>query len=189
MPTGSSDPTAEGTSFYIIKTLRKIFHFIPVELRHVVVIALVLSRLDYCNALYLNITAFTLNKLQVIQNMAVCIILNIPKHASVREGMKALHWFPVRKHIFCKAIYLFFQALHHKGSSHLLALFNWYIPSRSLNPPLAGKSVFLYFEKLDGAAGPSPVLLPGFGILCPLRLPIWIPLLFKKSLKTWLFSS
>lgn len=40
--------------------------------------ALVLSKLDYCNGLYMNIQAIHLNKLQMVQNANSRLVLGIP---------------------------------------------------------------------------------------------------------------
>lgn len=62
-------------SFFLLKTLRKIFPFIPPKLQKAVEVALFLSKLDYCNALFLGIDKFQIQKLQSLQNAAARLLL------------------------------------------------------------------------------------------------------------------
>lgn len=69
-----------GSCFGILKTLKK---FLPRAAGELVVRALVLSRLDYANALYAGSPGYVLGKLQVVQNSAVRLLMNLPRRTSV----------------------------------------------------------------------------------------------------------
>lgn len=84
------------SSFFVPKILWKIFPFIPQDLQKLVVIALVLSKLDYCNALYINLQQRLTNKLKVLQRAAPRRLLRIPKHHSGSQALAQLHWLPIR---------------------------------------------------------------------------------------------
>ena len=53
-----------------------------------IVQALVLSNIDYCNSLLAGSSQYQLNKLQHIQNMSCWVICNIRKHNHVSPEMK-----------------------------------------------------------------------------------------------------
>lgn len=98
--------------FLTIKILRKVFPFIPTKLRVAVVDVFITSCIDYCNALHLNINRGTLNKLQMIQNEAARLVLDVPEHLSIRDGIHSLHWLPVIKCVQFKDLCVVHTALH-----------------------------------------------------------------------------
>lgn len=107
--------TIASTCFFTIKTNRKIWPIIPLELQKAVVTALILSQIDYCIGLFLNIQSRFLNKMQVLQNAAAHLLLAISKHQSVARALPILHWLPVKRRIKFKALCIAFKALHGLG--------------------------------------------------------------------------
>ncbi len=69
---------------YIIAlyNIRKIRPFLSEQAAQLLVQALVLSRLDYCNALLAGLPACTIKPLQLIQNAAARVVFNEPKKSS-----------------------------------------------------------------------------------------------------------
>ncbi len=63
--------------------LKKIRPFLSVHATQLLVQALLLSRLDYCNALLAGLPAISIKPLQLIQNAAERLILNEPKRTHV----------------------------------------------------------------------------------------------------------
>ncbi len=61
--------------------------------------ALVISRLDYCNALLTGLPSNTIKPLQMIQNAAARLVFNEPKRAHVTPLFVSLHWLPVAARI------------------------------------------------------------------------------------------
>jgi len=57
----------------------------------------IFSRLDYCNALLINLpfSTITITPLQRVQNAAACLLLGLPRRDHVRPALKELHWLPV----------------------------------------------------------------------------------------------
>ena len=84
-------------------TLRKVHQIIFGE-RHnkFFVQALVLSKLDYCNSLWLGSPEYQLDKLQCIQNMACRVIFQLRKHDDITHHLKSLHWLKIRERIAYK---------------------------------------------------------------------------------------
>ena len=58
--------------------------------------ALVSSRLDYCNSLFLSLTDFELRRLQLVQNSLCRVITRSPKYSHITPQLKKLHWLPVK---------------------------------------------------------------------------------------------
>lgn len=83
------------TCFGMIRPLKKIFQFLSLPSWKQAVVALVLSRLDYCNALYVGINKGLLHRLQLVQNAAARLVMGLPKFHSVPAAIRSLHWLPL----------------------------------------------------------------------------------------------
>ena len=80
----------------------KIRPSLDTKLAQLIVQALVLSNLNYCNSLLACSPQYQLNKLQHIQNMCCRVICNIRKHDHVSPAMKDLHWLKIPERITYK---------------------------------------------------------------------------------------
>ena len=74
-------------------------------------IALVSSRLDYCNSLYYNIALKEVLKLQRVLNCSVRVVTRSPRFSHSVPLLKLLHWLPVRHRIIFKICTITYQAL------------------------------------------------------------------------------
>ena len=74
-----------------------------------IVQALVLSSINYCNYLLAGFPQYQLNKLQCIQNMSCQVICNIRKHDHVSPAMKGLHWLKIPERITYKLYLLVYK--------------------------------------------------------------------------------
>jgi len=74
--------------------------------------ALVISQLDYANALYVELPATLLDRLQRIQNAAVRLIFRLKRRDHVTPSMKKLHWLPVRQRIDYKVLILTYNCIN-----------------------------------------------------------------------------
>ena len=61
--------------------------------------ALILSRLDYCNAVLAGLPASTLAPLQRVLNAAARLVLELGPRDHVSAALHELHWLPIRKRI------------------------------------------------------------------------------------------
>lgn len=121
-----------GICFGLLKTLRK---FLPLLLRaakETVISALILSRLDYANALYVGIPGYLLKKLQVIQNAAARLLLDMPSRSSVSHHLCSLQWLPVAVRVKFKSLVIAHRALYGQGPTYLQKRFSFYAPLRQL---------------------------------------------------------
>ncbi len=79
---------------FALCNIRKIRHFLSERATQLLVQALVLSRLDYCNALLAGLPSNSIKPLQLIQNAAARLIFNEPKRTHVTPLFINLHWLP-----------------------------------------------------------------------------------------------
>ncbi len=89
---------------FALYNIRKIRPFLLEQAAQLLVQALVLSRLDYCNALLAGLPACTIKPLQLIQNAAARVVFNEPKKAHVTPLFIRLHWLPIAARIKFKVL-------------------------------------------------------------------------------------
>ena len=73
-----------------LKGLRRIRHLMNCKDTEKYVRAVIFSKINYCNVLYMNISAVNLHKLQKLQNSAMRLIFNLPPRTSVSEKYREL---------------------------------------------------------------------------------------------------
>ncbi len=83
---------------FAMYNIRKIRPFLTGHATELLVQALVLSRLGYCTALLADLPACTTKPLQLIQHVALRVILNELKRVHATH-LITLHWLPVAAHI------------------------------------------------------------------------------------------
>ncbi len=93
--------------------------------------ALVISRLDYCNTLLAGLPSNTIKPLQMIQNAAARLVFNEPKCAHVTPLFVSLHWLPVAARIKFKTLMLAYRTTTGSAPTYFHSLLPIYIPSRS----------------------------------------------------------
>ncbi|XP_053224964.1 uncharacterized protein LOC128403862 [Podarcis raffonei] len=81
---------------YQLHLVRRLRPYLPADCLARVVHALVISRLDYCNALYVGLPLKVTRKLQLIQNAAARLVTGSGHRDHITPVLKDLHWLPVR---------------------------------------------------------------------------------------------
>ena len=98
--------------------LQSIKHLLPRETRELFVKAMVLPILDYAHVTWEDKSNTTLmNKIQLLQNKAAKLILNMPKHSSATEALDLLGWDILEKRRRSHCLFLVFKSLN--------GLINW----------------------------------------------------------------
>ena len=98
--------------------------------------ALIISSLDYCNALYFGANSSTLRQLQSIQNRACATILGLKKREPKTEHLKNLHWLKVQERIEFKILLMTYKALNGLAPSYISELIHYNPMSGSRSPSL-----------------------------------------------------
>ncbi len=117
---------------FALYNIRKIRPFLSEQAAQLLVQALVLSRLDYCNALLAGLPACTIKPLQLIQNAAARVVFNEPKKAHVTPLFIRLHWLPIAACIKFKVLMFAYKTTTGTAPIYLNLLVQTYAPSRSL---------------------------------------------------------
>lgn len=154
-----------------------------------VVQALVTSRLDYGNILYLGTNKEVTRRLQMVQNSAARFLCQAPRATSVSGHLRDLHWLRVENQMKFKALSYVFKIKTGVAPQYLQSLVYPYMPSRCLRSSTQG-NFSVPRVRLSRMGGRS------FAYLGPSlwnSLPISIQNetvygQFHKSLKTWLFN-
>ncbi len=124
---------------FALYNIRKIRPFLSEHTTQLLVQALVLSRLDYCNALLAGLPASSIKPLQLIQNAAIRLIFNEPKRTHVTPLFINLHWLPIAARIKFKALMFAYRTTSGSAPLYLNSLLQTYMLSRSLLSRLASR--------------------------------------------------
>ena len=92
--------------------------------------ALVLSKLDYANALLSGCRSKDIARLQRLQNRAARIVFQVPRRSSTTPLLKSLHWLPIKKRIQFKTLLYIFKALNGLSPDYLCDCITIYVPQR-----------------------------------------------------------
>jgi len=108
--------------FYHIRRLRQLRCYVDQQVMMRLVMSLVVSRLDYCNAVLAGLPASTIAPLQRVQNAAARLILGLDRRSHIKPALQRLHWLPVRFGIIYKIATLVYFVLHRRCPQYLLEL-------------------------------------------------------------------
>jgi len=83
---------------YHAQAIRHIRHLLTMEVAQTLACSMILSRINYCNAVLHSALSYSIKKLRRVQNNAAQIVLEAPRrsHAiSASPLLRTLHWLPV----------------------------------------------------------------------------------------------
>ena len=100
------------TCYFNLKKLGGIRRLLSQDIKLRMVVSYVISRLDYCNALYANISKTRLTKLQKLLNACVRFIFGLTNNTDVYECSKSLHILPVKYRIMYKLCLLVYKTMY-----------------------------------------------------------------------------
>ncbi len=117
---------------FALHNMRKIRPFLTEHAAQLLVQALVISRLDYCNALLAGLPLSTIKPLQIIQNAAAQLVFNEPKRAHFTPLFISFHWLSVAARIKFKTLMLAYRTITGSTPAYFPSILRIYIPSRCL---------------------------------------------------------
>lgn len=82
--------------------------------------------------MYVGIGQSELNRLQLVQNAADCLLTGTKKREHMMLVLSSLHWLPVRYRIYFKIILFIFKSLNGLAPDYLSDLVKVHQPSRAL---------------------------------------------------------
>ncbi|XP_068571416.1 uncharacterized protein, partial [Cebidichthys violaceus] len=177
---------------FLLYNIRRIRPFLTDETAQVLIQALVISHLDYCNSLLAGAPATAIRPLELVQKAAARHVFNRPKFSNRTSLLRSLHWLPVRARIQFKPLVLAYRAVKGTDPYYLQAMVKPYTPARPLRSAASGR---LVAPSLRGPCGRSTrsqlfsVLAPQWWIELPtdIRTAESLPI-FRRRLKTHLFK-
>ena len=82
-------------------------------------LAMITSRLDYCNSVLAGLPQSTLEPLQKVQNSAARLIFNLSHHDHISSCLIQLHWLPVRARVQYKLCSLMYGVHSNRCPSYI----------------------------------------------------------------------
>ncbi|XP_061103740.1 uncharacterized protein LOC133132363, partial [Conger conger] len=177
---------------FFLYNVQRIRPFLTPYSTQLLVQALVISCLDYCNSLLAGLPACAIKPLQLVQNAAARLITSQPRSAHVTPLLIGLHWLPIAARIRFKALVLAFQAAKGTAPHYIQSLITPYSPARPLRSASSGRLTVPSLRAPGGRAARSrlfSVLVPQWWNDLPttVRTAESLPL-FRRRLKTHLFK-
>ncbi|XP_071183951.1 uncharacterized protein [Salvelinus alpinus] len=148
---------------FMLYNIRRVRPCLTQEAAQVLIQALVISRLDYCNSLLSGLPACAIKPLQLIQNAAARLVFNFPKFSHVTPLLRSLHWLPVEARIRYKTMVLAYGAVRGTAPPYLQALIRPYTQTRALRSSTSGLLASLPLRKYSSRSAQSKL----FAALAP----------------------
>ena len=108
--------------FSTLRQLRNIRRQVPTAVFQSLVIALVLSRLDYCNSVLAGVPANLFRRLQSVQNAAARLIFGMRRLEHITDALASLHWLRVPECILFKVAVLSYRAVNGSAPAYSVVL-------------------------------------------------------------------
>ena len=179
------------SSFYTFRTISRIRRYITDDAAKSLLQGLLISRLDYCNALLYGLPTRYIRRLQLLQNNAARVILRAKRRDHVTPLLRQLHWLPVERRIEFKLSCLVYKCLNGSGPKYLTDLLNLKTTSAhflrstdSLQLNVPKSRTVTYGDRSFSVAGPTiwnsiPIAIRRAGSITS----------FKRGLKFHLFNA
>ena len=120
--------TIAKSCFLHIRDLRRIRPCLDYTTAANIATALVQSKLDYCNSLYIGLPKTELNRLQNIQNALARVVANKRRNEHITPTLQSLHWLRIPERINYKIISITYNILETSKPTYLSSLLTLQTP-------------------------------------------------------------
>ena len=176
-------------SFFQLRLLAKVKPYLLTKDLEKVIHALITSRIDYCNSIYVGIDQSALHRLQVVQNAAARLLTGTRKFEHISPVLSDLHWLPVEQRIQFKILLFAFKALNGLAPDYLSDLISLHRPPRALRSADLMRLDTPRTRLVTRGDRAFSVAAPNLWNELPFSIRSATSLFsFKSSLKTYLFS-
>ena len=169
--------------FLTLRNLNKIRFLLTTSQLKTIVNSLVVSCLDYCNALFYGISQQLMHQLQLIQNACAKAITRKYKHDHLEDDLNKLHWLNVRKRVVFKICLLSYKAVNGLAPAYLKDMFNYAHHGHTIRLMVPYRTSKGYGDRSFSVAGPRFFNALPNSVKQSLSVET-----FKSSLKTYLFG-
>ena len=180
------------TCFFHLRRLRSVRCQLGRDVSAKLVSTLVLSCLDYCNAVLAGLPASTLAPLQRVLHAAARLVLDLKPHDHVTPTLRELHWLPVAQQIEYKLCLLVHKALIGHTPDYITDLLTPVASTPTRSSLRASSNGDLHLPRTEWRIGDLAFSVAASHAWT--RLPIELKLMqssittFRRHLKTFLFS-
>ena len=105
--------------YYHLHNIRQIGNFLTYDSTKLLVQAVIMARIDYCNGLLYRVATVHLEKLQRLQNTAAQLIIYTLRFHHISPVLLTLHWLPVKCRTSYKIAVLTFKVIHFSTPAYL----------------------------------------------------------------------
>ena len=120
------------SAFYQLRNIARIRCYLTNSAAKTMVHALVMSRLDYGNALCYGMSKGNMEKLQRVQNAAARLVTRKRRSAHITPILFDLHWLPIEYRVMFKILVQVFRALNGQAPVYMCDMLHQYKPQRTL---------------------------------------------------------
>ena len=115
-----------------LQNLKSVKNSLDQDLRFMLINSLVLSKLDYCNAVLAACTQTEIQRLQVVMNDCVRFVFSLRRNVHITEYRKRLHLLPVKHRIVHKLCTLAHKIVNGIAPSYLCEMYQCYMPTANM---------------------------------------------------------
>ncbi|KAF7250405.1 Vacuolar protein sorting-associated protein 13A [Varanus komodoensis] len=120
------------SAFFQLRLIHQLRPYLEYDCLATVTHALVTSRLDFCNALYVGLPLKMVRILQLVQNRAARLLTGTGRYVHMTPVLRQLHWLPIEVRAQFKVLVITYKALNGLGPGYLKECLRPYMPTRPL---------------------------------------------------------
>ncbi|KAF7248278.1 putative sodium-coupled neutral amino acid transporter 11 [Varanus komodoensis] len=120
------------SAFLQLRLIHQLRPYLEYDCLATVTHALVTSRLDFCNALYVGLPLKMVRILQLVQNRAARLLTGTGRYVHMTPVLRQLHWLPIEVRAQFKVLVMTYKALNGLGPGYLKERLHPYMSARPL---------------------------------------------------------